>query len=491
MSEPLKSSQGALWIQTTPGKAATYLGCTDLDPIAAPKGDQTLINCRNRDGVLEAATSTQAPAGAVTTSVKAWIYPTSDILDEIRDCPIYLYALQRSCGRADVFANYERGYIVGEARVTNESYENIVMREADDPSLQSFDVSGQYLSKIRAVDVTRQTIAETTDINDVVFCNSGQCAGDCGEQKDAGTDGFAVSDGSTASPPADADVWITEDKGDTWANATGLVPSPFAGGDIMAAVCFPIGKDTTRLLVASGQKAGYAQVAYSDDDGATWSTVNVGTTDWEGASGAGALYAIDWTHIWFATDHGRIYFSDDGGLTWASEASALTASSAWPLNVVVFVDYDNGWAAGNNDIVMRTTDGGSTWTALTSPTSSDNVTALDAWTKYRAIIGSNAGQVFETWDGGVNWEAKTYTGQAATDTIRFVQFTNDVVGYMVVNTNAPLGYVHRSKDGGATWERLTTPTNAGLNSVEVIDENLAYVAGNAQGGTGVILKVAG
>ena len=104
-------------------------------------------------------------------------------------------------------------------------------------------------------------------------------------------------------------MWLTSDKGATWANATGLVPSPFAGGDIMAGVCFPVGKDTTRLLVASGPKAGSAQIAYSDDDGATWSTVTVGSTAWEGASGAGALFALDWTHIWFATDHGNVYFS--------------------------------------------------------------------------------------------------------------------------------------------------------------------------------------
>ena len=135
--------------------------------------------------------------------------------------------------------------------------------------------------------------------------------------------------------------------------------------------------------------------------------------------------------------------------------------------------------------------GGTTWTRLTSPTSSDNVTALEAWTKYRAILGSNAGEVYETWDGGATWESKTYTGQLTTDTVRFIMFVNDLVGFMAVNTNAPLGSVHRSKDGGATWEKLTTPTNAGLNSIEAIDENTAYVAGAASGGTGVILKVSG
>jgi photosystem II stability/assembly factor-like uncharacterized protein len=491
MSEPLKSSQGALWVSTTPGKSPEYLGCIDLDPIVEPAGDQTLVNCRNRDGVIEAATATQAPPGAITTSIKAWIYPSSNILDEIKSCAVNVFALQRTCGRADVFGNYVRGFVLGSARVSNRSFENLVMREADEPSIQSLDISARTLSKLREVTVSRQTVAETRDINDITFCNAEQCAGDCGEQKDAGTDGYAVSDGGVASPPSDADVWLTTDKGATWANATGLVPSPFAGGNIIAAVCFPIGKDTTRLLVASGAKAGSAEVAYSDDDGATWATVDVGAVDWEGCAGAAALFALDWTHIWFATDHGRVYFSDDGGLTWTSQSSALTASAAKQLNAVVFTDYDNGWACGNSDIVMRTLDGGTTWTALTSPTTSDNVTALDAWTKYRAIIGSNAGEVYETWDGGATWEAKTYTAQTGTDTVRYLQFYNDLVGYMLVNTSAPVGAVHRSKDGGATWEKLTTPANAGLNALEAIDENHAFVAGNAYGGTGVILQVSG
>lgn len=491
MSEPLKAGQGALWVQKTPGKNPEYLGCVDLDAIAQPAGDQTLVYCRNADGVLQAVTSTQGVPGGITTSIKAPIYPESNILDDIKDCPVTVFALQRTCGRADTFANYVRGYVLGTARITNRGYENIVMREADDLSIQSIDVSALTFAKLREVTVARQSIAETRDINDLAFNLSNECGGTCGEPKDAGTDGFAVSDGGVASPPSDADLWITDDGGSAWANATGLVPSPFAGGDIKAVVRFAMGKDTFRILVASGPKAGSAQIAYSDDDGATWSTVTVGSTAWEGAVGAKTLCALDWTHIWFATDHGRIYFSDDGGVTWTSQASALSASLAHALNKVRFVDSDNGWAGGDTDTALRTVDGGTTWTALTSPTTSDNVTAVAAWTKYRAIIGSNAGEIFQTWDAGVNWEAKTYTGQVATDTIRDFDFVNELVGFMVTNTNGPVGTVHRTKDGGATWEKLTTPTNAGLNSVVAVNENLCFVAGNASGGTGFIAKVSG
>ena len=83
MSEPIKSSNGSLFIQLGAGETPEYLGCLDLDSITEPAGDQTLINCRNKDGQVVAIGATSAPPGAVTTSLKALIFPESDVLDRI------------------------------------------------------------------------------------------------------------------------------------------------------------------------------------------------------------------------------------------------------------------------------------------------------------------------------------------------------------------------------------------------------------------------
>lgn len=492
MSEPLGSRNGSLFIQIHPDDSPEYLGCVDLGDVPAPVGDQTLFYCRNRDGVVAAIGSTQGTPAQGTTTITVPMYAESDILDRIKNCDITVYVMTDNCGKLGVFDSYVRGVIMYNVRVTNRTLQNLAMREADEKILRVLDLSYRGVYNLRQLTVVRQTIAETRNLNAIVFDMDARCAGDCGAPKDANDVGYVGSSGTAGSPTSDADVWETDDKGVTWANATGAVPSPFAGGDIKSAVIFQMDKNTWRLMVASGQKAGSAQIAYSDDDGATWTTVTVGATAWEGANHADALFAFDRDHIWFATDHGRVYFSDDAGVTWTSQTSALTASAANALNAVKFSDYDNGFATGANDTIIKTNDGGDNWAAVTtSPTTSDNITALHVFSKYMLMIGSNADGLWKSLDGGVTWTAVTFSGQGTTGTVNGLDFVNDQVGFMIHNTTAPLGSVHFTANGGVTWQKLTTPTNTGLNDVFAVDENTCYVVGNAQGGTGFVAKISG
>jgi hypothetical protein len=59
---------------------------------------------------------------------------------------------------------------------------------------------------------------------------------------------------------------------------------------------------------------------------------------------------------------------------------------------------------------------------------------------------------------------------------------------MISDNASPVGTVHWTKDGGYTWETITTPTNVGLNALFVCDEWNFFVCGEAQGGTGFIAK---
>lgn len=494
MSEPLGTKQGSLFVQISPTDTPLFLDCLDLGDIPQPRGDKTLFYCRNRDGVVKAIGSTQAVPAQGTTTITVPVYAETDTIDTLVDsmCEVTLYVMTSACGKRGIFSNYTRGIVLYGVRLTNHTWQNTVMREADDKTLRVLDIAWNDSYNIRQLTVVQQTIAETRNLNDIVFDLDARCAGDCGAPKDADDIGYTVSSGSAGSPTSNADIWETDNEGATWANATGLVASPFAGGDIISAVLFQVDRDTWRLLVASGPKAGSAQIAYSDDDATTWTTVTVGATAWEGAAHADALFAFDRDHIWYATDHGRVYFSSDAGATWTSQASALTASGARSLNGVKFSDYDNGFAAGNNDTLIKTVDGGDNWAAVaTVPTTSDNITGLYVFSKYMLIVGSNADGLWISLDAGVTWTSITFTGQGTTGTVNGFDFANDKVGFMIHNTTAPLGSVHYTVNGGVTWEKLTTPTNAGLNAIFAIDEHTAYAVGNAYGGTGVVLKISG
>jgi len=493
MSEPLSSKNGSLFIQLSPDDKPEYLACVDLADIPAPVGAQTLFYCRNRDGVVRAIGATQGVPEQGTTTITVPVFPDADLLDRIGNCDVTIYVMADPCGKLGIFNSYTRGVVLYNARITNRTLQNLVMREADEKTMRVYEIAYRGVYNLRALSVTRQTIAETRDLNTIVFDMETRCAGsDCGAPKDPNDVGYIGTDGTAGSPTSDADIWATDDGGTTWANTTGATASPFTGGDIVSAVMFQMDKNTWRLLVASGQKSGYAQVAYSDDDGSTWTTVNVGSTAWEGFAHAGALFAFDSEHIWAATTHGRVYFSEDGGVTWTSQTSALTASGARALYGVHFSDYDNGFAAGADGTLIYTNDGGETWTALTTaPTSSNTITALQVHSKYHLLVGSNADGLWISLDGGATWTSVTFPGQSTNGTVNGFSFVNDKVGFMIHNPASGQGYVHYTCDGGASWLRLTTPANAGLNDVFAIDENTAYVVGNAHNGSGFVAKISG
>lgn len=492
MTEPLKSSRGSLFVQLTPGKAAEYVGCVDLDAIQEPLGDQTLIRCRNGNGDYVTIGSTQDAPGAVTTSITALISPSSNILDRISRCLINLYAAQSSCGKLGVFTNWDRMAIVHHAKLTNRNLQNLVMRETDEPSARVLDFSAwNPVYNVREVNVARQAIAETTDLHALALCNGAQCAGDCGENQDACTRGFIGGAAPAGSPTSRADIWQTSDGGLNWESLTGGAADPFpAGQDIQAAGCVQLDAVTTRWFVVRESVGGEPlKLAYSDDDGATWTLVSIGATNNEGAAGPGALFVRDRNALYLATTEGNVYFSEDAGVTWEAQSGALTASAGESLNVIKFSDADNGYAAGDNDTLIRTQDGGATWAAVDVPTSSDAITALHVFSSFRVTIGTDDGKIYQTWDAGANWEQKTYSGQADSNTIQKIEFVNDLTGFAIVNTSAPVGSVYRTVDGGHTFQKLTTPTNAGLNDLYVCDENSGYVVGNAQGGTGFVAKI--
>lgn len=493
-TDALKASQGSLYIQRQSGKPVEYIGCVDLDAITDPRGDVTFERCRDANGDYIVVGETQDEPGNVTTSFGALVFANADILDELTRCRFNIYASLIDCGKRGVFANYVRMLILRNARITSEAWANVVMRKASDFTTRTFDVTAwNPVYKVRTVTVRRQTIAETTDLNAIAFCNSELCAGDCGEQLDVFTEGFIGGDAPTGSPTERADVWQTDDKGATWTNTTGGAAHPFVSGeDIKAVGCAALDRSTSRWFAAREIVAGEKlKIAYSDDSGTTWTLVTITESiNAEGVADADALFVLDRDHLWVASTEGAVYFSSDAGVTWAEQTGAQTASASESLNAIKFIDTLVGYAAGENGSLIKTTDGGETWEAVTEP-SSNHLTALHVFTPFRLIVGTAVGTLYETWNSGDDWESKTYSGQAATDTIEDVEFSNDLTGFMIVNTSAPLGSAHRSLDGGHTWEKLTVPTNAGFNALTVANENLAFIVGNDVGGTGFVAKISG
>lgn len=477
--DALTTRQGALWVQPDgPNTPVYFLGCHDLSDIAENAGSIELLRCMDKRGGWRTVGSTQSPPDAVTTSIENLTFIARDWLEKLA-CDFTLYSLQRSGGEPDIFTNYVRALILNRARVTTVTDKSIVHHEEETGSTQSRDIEAwPPVYRTGTLTARRETTSETLALNDVHTYSPLNCE----TRVKPGDKAVAAADSSGYS----GNMQQTLDAGATWA---ALATDPFsAGQNSLSVVAFPISDIATRILVAKIAPGGaQGQIAYTDDNGATWTQVNIGGgTAGHGAVDSGALFALDQGHIWLASAEGYIYFSSDGGASWAAQTSGTLTTE--DLRCVAFADENYGMAGADNDVLLFTTDGGTTWELTDTVTGAgDEINSIapagDYW-----WAGTSGGELFYTRDQGDTWAQRTFSGSGAGE-IADIAFANDLIGYAIHNTAAPVGEILVTINGGYSWKAITVPTNAGLNALSVADESTVYAVGEVEGGTATIIKV--
>lgn len=475
----LNTRRGALWVQPDgPNTAVHFLGCQDLGDITEKFGSVTLLRCMDKRGGWRTVGTTQAPPDAVTASIEGMTFAAQDWLEKIK-CDFTLYALQSTGGEPDIFANYVRAIILNNARIVSLVNKNVLHHEEEKGSTQSRDIEA-WPPVIRTGTLTarRQTTSETLALNDVHSYSPLDC--DAGIK--AGDKVLAAADASVYT----GDVLQTLNAGVNW---SALAADPFAADkNTMSAVAFPISETVTRLLVAKEAPIGaQGQVAYSDNNGATWTLVSIGgATAAHGAVDSGALFALDQGHIWLASAKGYVYFSSDGGATWAAQ-TAGTLSTKDAL-CIFFEDENNGMAGLKDDVILITSDGGTTWSLTSAVTGAgDDITCVSKSGNFW-WIGTDAGNLYYSRNDGATWAQRSFSGNG-TGEVADIAWANELVGYAIYNTVAPVGSILVTINGGFTWNAITTPSNNGLNALSIADTSLVYAVGEVEGGTAVIIKI--
>lgn len=495
MPDVFITKQGSLFIQRALSQDPEYFGCYDVGDISAPEGDFSLIQVFDATGKYQTLGSTQAAPSVITFTLTTYVQKKADFLEHVA-CPFYLHVNLRCDGLANIIDNYERAVVLKVFGRSGRTLKALVMREGEGKAEQDFDLAAAPpVLDIYKLVPDRQTLTEVLALNDVFFINGDLC-GNCLPRYEAGSIGIAVAD--SAAGPATANVRYTLDKGSNWGTAA---TDPFiAAMNVIAATGFWLTGKVFRFLVANGttQAGAPAQVAYTDFNvetdtaiGAVWTTANVGATNAQFFFGPKSLYAYDQFNIWAVAGAGFIYYSSNGGLTWTAQESGVLSVS--PLYVLA-ADPANPktviWAAGENNAIARTRDGGVTWSSVTGPSAqaTDEIIAMDVVNSKTVFLGYNDGNIYVTYDGGVTWSnLATFTGSGVGQ-VRAIKFLNEMQGFMLTNNASPVGAMHMTRDGGRTFEALTTPANAGLNALAVVDATQVYAVGEALSSLAVIVK---
>lgn len=276
-------------------------------------------------------------------------------------------------------------------------------------------------------------------------------------------------------------VWKTTDGGTSWEN----ISDGFFGGSIGAVAVAD--SDPNVIYVGGGEKTVRGNVSHGDgiwkstDAGKTWTSmglaesrhvprIRIDPRDPE------RVYAAVLGHLYGPNEERGVYRSLDGGGTW--ERVLFSNADSGAVDLVIDptnprILYAALWrvrrtpwsleSGGEGSGLWKSTDGGTTWNELSanpglpapplgiagitvSPSNPENV---------YAIVEAEDGGVFRSRDGGKTWERtndERKLRQRAWYYTRIVADPVDEESVYVLNVR-----FHRSKDGGKTFSRISTP----------------------------------
>lgn len=488
MPSPNKSMQTSIFVLPDgPNTEPKYLSCASIDSVTVPLGSNTLHFCKdpNVAGKYNVIAKIKGPPGLVTFTVDQVVQAVKSYL--IRHCPMAVIVNAFARGAPSDFTNWDQAWVYPGADVAQRTRSNFSNRgDANDLMMVGFDMEADEEIELLPLKPYRDGgVVETQAFNALFACAEDLCAGPEGSGSARCDTFYAVSDPVSGSASGTADVWKNH-KG-VW---TASAADPFGADEVIGAgCCFRMDRKTTRILVFRGSTAANApaEAAYSDDDGATWTQVNIGSTNDEYVPNAHSVFCLNRNNIWVGTSGGRIYFSGDGGVSWTVQEDAAIHSGAW--NWIEFVDENVGFAGGAADVLATTVNGGTTWTQVTATGSGSVINCGAVLDANRLWVGTANGRLYYSNDAGDTWTRRSgWTGDGAGQ-VKAIRLFNDLVGYMAHNNATPKGTLLMTRDGGYTWEVIATPTNGGLNDLMLCDPNLLYAAGEPSGGTAVVYTV--
>jgi hypothetical protein len=493
-----KSSQTRLYLiedRANPDNAPEYQSLARALGVSWAQGDLTPVRIPdpNQYGKFKTIEFQRGQEGLPTVTLESRIEHTlSTLLKLVRKgCAFDVQLHAGVCeDPRDFNGGWDKIYVFEGALATDYSTGEMGALDSDQdaPVNESVAVSGLDYFEIKRL--TAAEIASTQivqEVLDVVICDSAQC-GECGIASDGCQKIFAVTTSAGGSPGLPAEVIYSPDAGATIGETN--ITSLGANEDPNAAAC--VGSN---LIVVSqdSESLHYASLADILAGLETWAEV---TSGFVGGNGPRAVFSASPVHTWIAAAGGYIYFSEDP----TSSVTPQTAGGVTveDLNAIHGSDEDNLVAVGDNNTVLFTNDGGATWAAVTGPAPAVNLNAVWAKSDLVWLVGSAAGVLYYTADGGANWVTKGFPG-SGTGVIRDINFASPTVGYMAHDTIAPRGRILRTIDGGFSWyvlpeqAGLSLPLNDRINAVVACSEdlNLAFGAGLGDNASdGILMKLA-
>lgn len=473
----ITSAEGNFFYQEKRSDPFKWLTCSGVGDIDIPEGDRTPQFCPDPMNSGKFIID-----GFIRGDPEAGTYSLEKPLTSV-----YNFLLQFKCaivGRVNWVCrgtrkdprNYEMAVLMHNSEPTRRG----ILRPArlpggtDERVMTNMDLQFTTFYTIYRLAIVPQALANTAAANAIYFLPE-RCEDRCGAARGLCEFGLMGLDRDVGYM-YDSEVKKTFDGGANWQVAA-VDPFTF-GGNILAVVILET-VDAERYVVFRGEGVlgAPAEAAYSDDHGNTWTNVFVGAVNNQFITG----YDFCSAKLVVCCSGGYIYESENQAQSWTAQESGV--ETAETLNDICFHSDTVGYAVGNNNAFLYTLNGGGDWASGTGPAALVNLLTCDTNDKGHLFIGTNDARIFRSEDGGETWVEWLDLTAGSVDWLRFDSKAS-YVGAMIHNDAGGTGHLYRTEDGGATWYELSgMPTNSGLNSGFLCDENHIAIVGEAHGGT--------
>lgn len=236
--------------------------------------------------------------------------------------------------------------------------------------------------------------------------------------------GVDAIDAQTAWVAGDSGAVLkTTDGGATWTELTPDIPDSVIFGMV------DVVNQNPDIIWAGGEDyTDNTHVAYrSTDGGTTWQDMLEGLFVDSENYAIIDIAALDENVVWAVGSGGGAYVSIDCGETWTDTDPGM----AWyHINGVAPVTQNIAYIACDNDHIMRTDDCGGSWVEQTCVGDSAagfgeylGVTCIDENIVWMVSSDINGGQIFNTLDGGENWNLQLFQTNGM---LRRVSIVNDL-----------------------------------------------------------------
>lgn len=445
-------------------------GFGDIEKIEVPDPDKY-------DSFMEIGTIRGAKDRATVTLTGRYARDLKSELLKIanQECSVDVQVNSGACTNPSLYNTFDKKIVLEDARVTNWGTEDLGALDSGERAKvdETVDISAKDVYEIVQVSFSEKGgDVVVNELIDVTTCDSASC-GDCEVESDGCSKIFAVSLTAPGSASTPADVVYTVDGGTTWF-AHDI--DTLATNDPTGIACLG---DYLFVVSNAGLNAHYALKSEFDAVGTDPSFTAIAT----GFVATGDPNAVDVgsTKAFIAADAGYIYSTEDitTGVTAIADGTIHTSNY---LDISAFSD-EFVVAVGDDGIIAKS-ENGTTFSAVTPSPVGVGVSfnAVLAVSKTVWFIGTSAGALYYTTDGGTTFTLKAFPG-SGTGVVQDIVMANPTVLYLAHDTAATRGRILRSTNGGYDW--VVTPEGSGVLPLSDQVNALATCSGNADFVVGV------